>query len=103
MNIWIQNNKSKTYTFEIVKNAMLRFTPKKVKVIDLTKNKLILSMDKLSESDCDDLGEIMQEINNLSYNGKLRTIKNNNEIKVITIKPIKKITLVSYWILEIDF
>lgn len=107
MNIWIQNSKSKTCTFEIVKNAMLRYTPRKVKILETHKNKIILNMIEFPISASNELDQIIKEVNlnDLSYNGKLRIVKDRNEIKVMQIKPIKKMNCFysGIWILEIDF
>lgn len=98
MNIWIKSNKSKTTTFEIAKNAIFRFYPRKVEIVNFNKNNTLLNMIDLPLESEIELNDIIRRINinDFSHYGKLKTIKDENVIKTIQLPSIKKM----YWINE---
>lgn len=86
-NIWIKRSLEKTHTFEIAKNAIFRFGPAPVKIIDFDQQNKILKLN-LGDVENVDIIEIALIADDLErkhctdYYGRLRTFRRNKTTEV---------------------
>lgn len=96
INIWLKSGKSKKHTFEIIKNAIFRFLPQPVKIVEKNPTNVILNLGDPKEIQMNDLKQIVQQIdyNDRLHYGKLRTYSNTNaQLKILEMKKITKLKI----------